>query len=105
MTGGGQKGHGMLRLIFTICMIDAPGSCEQREMLVYEAMTVTSCVTGAMPELAVWKETHPNWRIARWRCEHDGAARGSERADEPARHALPAPDAMQPGAKAAALSR
>jgi hypothetical protein len=71
----GQKGTRMLRLIFTICMIDTPDTCEQREMLVYEKMPAMACVMGAMPELATWRETHPNWRIARWRCEDDQTAR------------------------------
>ena len=72
----------MLRLIFTICMIDAPDRCEERELLVYDRMPVIACVTGAMPELATWRQTHPDWRIARWRCEDDGAARGGSRMDE-----------------------
>lgn len=68
----------MLRLIFTICMIDAPDTCEQREMLVHDEMPVMACVMGAMPELATWRETHPNWRIARWGCESGRSARRSD---------------------------
>lgn len=67
----------MLRLVFTVCMIDAPDTCEQREMLVYEPMPVMACVMGAMPELATWRQTHPNWRIARWRCEDDRILRSA----------------------------
>jgi hypothetical protein len=77
----------MLRLVFTICMIDAPAICEQREMLVYEAMSVTSCAMGAMPELAVWSQTHPNWRIARWHCEDDRTARSDRRVESRKPHA------------------
>ena len=96
----------MLRLIFTICMIDAPATCEQREMLVYEAMPVAACVMRAMPELASWRETHPNWRITRWRCQDDRAAQGAH-ADGPAERALPAagPGATEPAAVPVALSR
>ena len=96
----------MLRLIFTVCMIDAPGTCEQREMLVYDRMPVMACVVGAMPELATWRETHPNWRIARWRCEDDRTARRSGRPGSVAEvppAAGPAP--TEPGAVPVAMSR
>jgi hypothetical protein len=69
----------MLRLVFMVCMIDAPEMCEQREMFVQDEMPVMACVMGAMPELAIWRETHPNWRIARWRCEDDRTVRNSVR--------------------------
>jgi hypothetical protein len=97
----------MLRLIFTVCMIDAPATCEQREMLIYESMPVTACVTGAMPELAVWTETHPNWRIARWHCEDNSAAQRSAGDDGRARRVPPDadPEATAPAAVPTALSR
>lgn len=97
----------MLRLVFTVCMIGSPDTCEQREMLIFERMPVMACVTGAMPELAVWRETHPNWRIARWRCEDDRAARSSGGDDSLARRVPPAagPEATAPGAVPTAVSR
>lgn len=87
----------MLRLIFTICMIEAPDTCEQREMLVYDQISARACVMGAMPELATWRQTHPNWRIARWRCEDD---RTAERIRSLAKRTPPAADsaATAPGA-------
>jgi hypothetical protein len=69
----------MLRLVFMVCMIDAPDLCEQREMFVQDAMPVMACAMGAMPELAIWRETHPNWRIARWWCEDGRTVRNSVR--------------------------
>ncbi len=78
----------MLRLVFTICMIDAPATCEQREMLVYDEMPVIACMIGAMPELALWQQTHPNWRVARWRCEDDRTVPSSRRAETPAQPVL-----------------
>lgn len=88
----------MLRLVFTVCMIDAPDTCEQREMLVYQPMPVMACVMGAMPELATWTETHPNWRIAGWRCEDDETVQGAaptertlRRSPDVARSTVPAP--------------
>ena len=100
----------MLRLVFIVCMIDAPDTCEQREMLIYESMPVSACVMGAMPELAVWTETHPDWRIARWRCEDDRTAqRGTTAADvrDQAIRVPPAAgrNATAPGAQSIAMSR
>jgi hypothetical protein len=88
----------MLRLVFTVCMLDAPGTCEQREMLVYDNMPVMACVMGAIPELATWRQTHPNWRIARWRCEDDRTAQRDGRAGREAERMPPIPgaDAIAP---------
>ncbi len=88
----------MLRLIFTVCMIDAPDTCEQREMLVYEHMPVMACMAGAMPELATWRETHPNWRIVRWHCNDDRTAHGGMPQAAPL-------DETAPGMVPAAVSR
>ncbi len=97
----------MLRLVFTICMIDSPDMCEQRDLLVYDEMPVMACVMGAMPELATWREAHPNWRISRWRCEDDQNMR-SELRDQGDAHRVPVAagsEATLPGAVAIATSR
>lgn len=65
----------MLRLVFMVCMLNSPDICEEREMLIHEDMPVVACVMGAVPDLARWRETHPNWRVTRWRCEDDRVAR------------------------------
>jgi hypothetical protein len=61
----------MLRLVFTVCMVTSPEHCEQRDMLVYERMSIMACMHGAIPEFAIWSQSHPDWRISRWRCEAD----------------------------------
>jgi hypothetical protein len=98
----------MLRLIFTVCMIDLPDTCEQRELLVHDDIPVMACVLGAMPELATWRGTHPNWRVARWRCEDDRrTARRGAPADDQARR-LPVSagsNATLPGAVTIATTR
>ena len=97
----------MLRLVFMVCMINSPEVCEQRELLVQDEMPVMACVMGAMPELAIWRETHPNWRIARWRCE-GGRTTRSEIRDEGHAHRLPvaaASEATLPGPVTVATSR
>jgi hypothetical protein len=101
------KGTRMLRLVFTICMMDAPDTCEQREMLVYDQMPVAACAMGALPELATWRATHPNWRISRWWCEDDRAAQAGIHRDRPGQPVPPVAgaEARGPGAVPIALSR
>ncbi len=64
----------MLRLVFTVCLATEPDICEQRELQIFEQIPLMACMTGAIPELAVWRQTHPNWRIARWGCVNDRLA-------------------------------
>lgn len=57
----------MIELIFVTCLYAVPGDCRERS-LVYLDRSPRACVMAAQPELARWSETHPRWRIARWRC-------------------------------------
>lgn len=58
----------MIELIFTVCLVASPESCEERHLTFAEAMTPMQCLMGAQPELAKWSEAHPKWRIGKWRC-------------------------------------
>lgn len=59
----------MMVLVFTACLVSAPEDCRVREMTIFEDVGPLACMMGAQGELARWTETHPNWRIDRWRCE------------------------------------
>ena len=58
----------MIELIFVACLTAAPATCERRAIQ-YVDITVASCNMGAQPELAVWVNQHPGWRIQRWACQ------------------------------------
>ena len=58
-------------LLFTVCLISNPDDCQNRDMLILEPITPMACVMNAPSELARWREMHPKWRIARWRCAPD----------------------------------
>lgn len=71
------KEYEMLRVVFVVCLTNDPGTCREHEIPVYDPIPLMACMTGAMPELANWRATHPNWRIAKWRCEDDRVVLGN----------------------------
>ena len=63
----------MIELLFTVCLVSDPTSCETKGLLFYE-ITETACTLRAQPELAHWSGEHPGWHIERWTCHAlDGA--------------------------------
>lgn len=67
----------MLKLVFVACLAGQPGTCEEREIPIYENVSPIACMMGAAPTLAQWRATHPDWRVNRWRCENDAHVRAS----------------------------
>ena len=58
----------MIELVFTVCMLAQPLTCEQRYLTFANLLTPMQCLMGAQVELARWSEAHPKWRISEWRC-------------------------------------
>ncbi|MEY8828458.1 hypothetical protein AB9K34_08565 [Sedimentitalea sp. XS_ASV28] len=58
----------MIELVFIVCLAGAPEDCERRSLL-YTDISQKVCVRRALPELANWIISHPQWKIARWTCE------------------------------------
>lgn len=57
----------MIELAFIACLTAAPALCEKKSLLFTEVTPLT-CMMSAQPELARWVDSHPKWRIDRWRC-------------------------------------
>jgi hypothetical protein len=58
-----------MALIFLVCLISSPNTCkEERFSLAFESASELGCMTGAQPRMAEWTNTHPGWRVARWKC-------------------------------------
>lgn len=68
----------MIKLVFLVCLAGSPDTCEEREIPIHETVTPMRCLMGAQPTLAEWRATHPGWRVASWRCEHEGHARAGD---------------------------
>lgn len=64
----------MIELAFIACLTADPAACENKS-LVFLEMSPMTCMMRAQPTLAEWVETHPQWRIARWRCRQAPAER------------------------------
>ncbi|MEO1456871.1 MAG: hypothetical protein AAFV49_04775 [Pseudomonadota bacterium] len=69
----------MLSLVFTVCLAADPGTCEQREIPVFEPISAMACTMAAPATIARWRATHPDWRVSRWTCidprRQEGTAR------------------------------
>lgn len=59
----------MIELMLAVCLVDQPSACKDVS-LVYdsESVSLLQCMMGAQPQIAEWREAHPKWQIARWRC-------------------------------------
>lgn len=62
----------MIELVFVVCLVTAPETCEERKLPFTRDVSAHGCVIGAPPRLARWSATHPKWRIARWTCRPEG---------------------------------
>ena len=62
-----------MTLVFLVCLISSPETCrEERLNFSFEQTSGFGCMMGAPPRLAEWSNTHPRWRIARWKCRAAG---------------------------------
>lgn len=62
-----------IAVIMTVCMLADTSQCYE-EQLTFEAQgTVAQCTMAAMPHIAEWAQTHPKWRVTRWRCAIPGS--------------------------------
>ncbi|MCJ8144192.1 hypothetical protein MKI84_14820 [Ancylobacter sp. A5.8] len=64
-----------MELILSICLITNPGTCREEAVSVnLEQPTIpVQCMMGALPVIAEWSESHPKWRVTKWRCGRPGA--------------------------------
>lgn len=58
----------MISLVFVVCLAAQPDACEERSLAYLEPISPMECLMRAQPELAVWAEEHPVWRVRRWSC-------------------------------------
>jgi hypothetical protein len=58
-----------MALVFLVCLTSAPYTCkEERFALAFDPVSDLGCIMGAQPRMAEWTDTHPGWRVARWKC-------------------------------------
>lgn len=56
-------------LYFLTCMVANPGHCVMRQHVFSEDVsTPMQCITVAQAQMAEWSNSHPAWRVERFRC-------------------------------------
>jgi hypothetical protein len=66
-----------MELILSICLIASPGVCREEavSLSVEQVSLPTQCMMGAQPVIAEWSESHPKWKVTKWRCGRPTAGR------------------------------
>ena len=63
----------MIEVLALICSLSEPEKCKDlRLSFAAENLTPFQCFHYGQMELAKWREGHPNWRVAKFRCGHVG---------------------------------
>lgn len=68
----------MIELVFLACLKTNPEICGEKVVKFINAVNPALCFVQAQPELASWVGSHPEQRIAHWKCRdmsRDVAAR------------------------------
>jgi len=56
-------------IVLYACLISAPATCrEERINFTMEAAAPLACISTSQATIAQWSETHPQWRVGRWKC-------------------------------------
>jgi hypothetical protein len=64
-----SEGMAAMELVLSICLLTSPGDCrEERISISMEQTAPMQCMIGAQPMIAEWTNTHPKWKVAKWRC-------------------------------------
>jgi hypothetical protein len=61
----------MIELLIAACLSTGTPECRDFSVL-YDSndVSVLACTLHGQRQIAVWKETHPGWRVARWTCSY-----------------------------------
>lgn len=63
---------GFIELIFTVCMLTEPASCEEQHLSFFDEGSLAQCMAQAPPAIAEWANSHPGRRVVKWRCSYPG---------------------------------
>lgn len=56
-------------IVLYACLISAPATCREEHInFSMEVSAPMACMTTSQTTLAQWSESHPQWRIGRWKC-------------------------------------
>jgi len=58
----------MLAIIIQACLISSPAICQEHQIPIMSGGNTYRCAMLAPLRFARWSETHPKWKITRWKC-------------------------------------
>ena len=65
----------MMHLILTACLTIPSFACREEAVTIFEPINELQCAMTAPMRIASWSESHPDWRVVRWRCKYEIAQR------------------------------
>lgn len=59
-----------MELVLSICLLASPGVCKDESLSMSQEQPAlsSSCIMAAPILIAEWCETHPKWKVIKWRC-------------------------------------
>jgi hypothetical protein len=56
-------------ILMSICLLSNPSHCrEERLSFSFEEANAVTCMVRSQEKIAEWQQSHPDYRIDRWRC-------------------------------------
>jgi hypothetical protein len=56
-------------ILLSVCLLSQPASCrEERLSFSFEEATAFACMIRSQEKIAEWQQSHPDYRVSRWRC-------------------------------------
>ena len=59
-------------LVLTVCLVANMQSCEDQHHLFESRGSLAQCMFLAPSYIAEWSDTHPKWKVTRWKCMDPG---------------------------------
>jgi hypothetical protein len=59
----------MVQLVVVYCMIANANVCTEKRPVFEQPLSLMSCMTSGEQTAATYLDEHPEWRLAKFRCE------------------------------------
>lgn len=60
-----------IELVITVCSILHGAQCSDKT-LVFQDVSLLTCMVSAQPVIAEWQNVHPNYSVRNWQCRNAG---------------------------------
>jgi hypothetical protein len=58
----------MIELVFAACLVAEVDRCQTHSLL-FQDISMMTCMVQGQARLAEWSEAYPGWQIKKWRCQ------------------------------------